>query len=377
MENEAASFKPGDSLSAIDALRGYAIVLVLTAHSATPNIVWPVRRVMLMGVYGVQLFFIASAVTLLMSWSRSTKPFGIKTCQFLLHRFFRIAPLYFLAIAFYWFVNNVALKEFSMARLLSTMLFVNSWNPYLLPTTDGWTPVPGGWSISVEFCFYFIFPILAVLCRNLRSSAVFLAIAFICMVTTTLYGQTLYPEIPTQQRNDFLYFWFPNQLVIFAIGFCLYQCLQSATITAFIAKCRVSSAIVSIGMFAALIALSYDGMNIVGLAPTYLLVAMAFALWAAFVLIKPERLTVNSIVVAIGKVSFSIYIVHFAVIKLVRYGMNTWWPIEKEGMLSITYAGVSVALALAISYMIASSTYSYIEKPGIDFGKNTARRLFS
>lgn len=377
MKNTIPTFKPSDNLGAIDALRGYAILLVLTAHSLMPNLVWPAKRVMLMGVYGVQLFFIASAVTLLMSWSRSAQPFGVSTGRFFVHRFFRIAPLYFLAIGFYWFVANTATTDFSMARLVSTMLFVNTWNPHLLPTTGGWMPVPGGWSISVEFCFYFIFPILAVMVQSLRSALAFLVVAFIIMVTSTAYGQTLFPGILSEQRSNFLYFWFPNQLIVFAIGFVLYHCLQSEKVTALIAKSGISSSIASIGMLAAITVLSYSGMQKAGIAPTHLLVTMSFAVWALFVLLKADRLTVNPIVIAIGKVSFSIYIVHFAVVKLVKYGMSTWWPLDKEGVLSLPYTAVSILLALGISYKIASLTYRHIEKPCIDLGKNTAQRLFT
>ena len=66
------SFDQQDQLQAIDALRGYAILLVISVHSVgyVRELVWPVLRIFGLGFYGVQLFFIASAVTLLMSWNR-------------------------------------------------------------------------------------------------------------------------------------------------------------------------------------------------------------------------------------------------------------------------------------------------------------------
>jgi len=63
------SFDQQDHLQVIDALRGYAILIVIAVHTLghVPDLVWPVRRVMVVGFYGVQLFFLASAVTLMMS----------------------------------------------------------------------------------------------------------------------------------------------------------------------------------------------------------------------------------------------------------------------------------------------------------------------
>lgn len=330
---------------------------------------------MLMGFFGVQLFFIASAVTLLMSWSRSDQSFGLKNCRFFIHRFFRIAPLYFLAIAFYWVVDNTTRADFDVERLISTLLFVNTWSPHLLPTTGGWKPVPGGWSISVEFCFYFVFPILALAVTNMRRALLFVAVAYVIMLATAVYGQTLYAEITAVERSNFLYFWFPNQLIVFAIGFLLYRCLASQTICDFVARSRISTPIASAFMLAATFALSYIGLEKEGIAPTHLLMSVCFAAWSLVMLLKPDRLIVNRFITAIGKVSFSIYIVHFALLKLVSYGMEALWPFGKEGVLSLPYTMFLLAIALGMSYAISVITYRTIEQPLVQLGKRLAENL--
>lgn len=55
----------------IDAIRGLAIILVVMTHAS--QYVKPLsnllQRIMLEGARGVQLFYVASAVTLCMSWA--------------------------------------------------------------------------------------------------------------------------------------------------------------------------------------------------------------------------------------------------------------------------------------------------------------------
>ena len=87
----------------IDALRGFAILGVLMVHSA--QAVAPVHELlgqfMFSGVRGVQLFYIASAVTLCMSWRHRSALEAAPLRNFFLRRFFRIAPMFYIAIVFY------------------------------------------------------------------------------------------------------------------------------------------------------------------------------------------------------------------------------------------------------------------------------------
>ncbi|MBS1229938.1 MAG: acyltransferase, partial [Proteobacteria bacterium] len=229
MAQGASSFDQQDHLQVVDALRGYAILLVIFSHATpyVPQLVWPAKRFFLLGTYGVQLFFIASALTLLMSWGRSRDPLGVRSVRFFVRRFFRIAPLYFLAIPFYWVVKHQVAADFSLETLLATLFFYNAWSPYLIPTVPGWIAVPGGWSIGVEFCFYFIFPLLAASVDSLRRALVFFVVALAIMIAASSFGAALYPEIGSEARGTFLYFWPPNQLAIFALGFVLYHAIKS------------------------------------------------------------------------------------------------------------------------------------------------------
>ena len=166
----------------IDCIRGYAILLVITCHmtGAIPELPWPVKRLTEHGWYGVQLFFEASCLTLLLSWHHSREAVEGRTTRFFIRRFFRIAPLYYLAAAAY-FALEPPPSGFDPVQLVAAMGFVNSWSPHWMPTVaGGWYVVPGGWSIGVEFTFYVLFPAFVVLvsraCHQLTASERLIAV---------------------------------------------------------------------------------------------------------------------------------------------------------------------------------------------------------
>lgn len=383
MEDESQTligFDSQDHLQVVDALRGYAILLVIAVHSIGHNkdLVWPVIRLLALGFYGVQLFFLASALTLLMSWSRSNDSFARRSGKFLIRRFFRIAPLYYLAIIFYWFAYQLQPADFSIELLLGSLLFYNAWSPYLVPTVPGWTPVPGGWSIGVEFCFYFAFPFLALLVTTLRRAIVFFFIALSVMIVAAIGGMHLFPEITLEERSNFLYFWPPNQLVIFALGFLLYFSVKNKSVRQWLLASRVTANSASIALCCMLVGLSFYGPRkffdwSFGLPPTHLLISLFFLAWAIVLVVKPKGWAINSAIIGLGKVSFSAYILHFAVLSYIGMLLIKIWPFSTAGASSILYSLALLVAAVVITRFISGWSYRYLERPFINFGKSVIR----
>ena len=383
MQRTDKVFDQQEDLQAIDAIRGYAILLVIGVH-ATPyikDLVWPAKRVLLLGVYGVQLFFIASALTLLMSWARSRDDFSLKCMKFLTRRFFRIAPLYYLAIVFYWFANQYLATDFNGERLLATLGFYNAWSPYLIPTIPGWMPVPGGWSIGVEFCFYFIFPLLAIAITTLRRSLIFLVVSLLIVLAASVLGNNLHPELTVEQRANFLYFWPPNQLAIFAIGITLYHSLKNAHIRAAIINSKVTTGWATILLLFVCFGLSFIGQQKFfdwndWTPPTHIVISMAFMLWALILLTRSEnRIVANPAIISLGKVSFSAYIWHFAILKMTSMVLAKIWPFAVTGISSLPYAAILIGLSLMLTWCAAWLTFQYIEKVFIAYGKKLTARM--
>ena len=151
------------SLPVIDALRGLALLSVIMVHAndgLERKLSWVVLSLSSQGGWGVQLFFIVSAFTLLMSWHGRQE--GLATTPFLIRRFFRVAPMFYAAILLYAFLDGFKPRAYAPQGVgpvsyISTFLFLHGWHPATINSI-----VPGGWSIAAEFGFYLLFPLLAI-----------------------------------------------------------------------------------------------------------------------------------------------------------------------------------------------------------------------
>ena len=205
----------------IDCVRGYAIFLVMIVHLRyrIPEMPYPVGRTLTLGWYSVQLFFLASCVTLLMSWQYEARKGPPDIGHFFLRQFFRIAPAYYAAALLFFFVTPPR-GGFDPLQLLASFAFVNAWHPLTTPTVPtAWTVVPGGWNIGVEFTFYFLFPLFAAWVIKLKRAVIAVAAALvIALVLDPLVWPLAARAYGPVAADNFIYFWFPHQAVVFALG---------------------------------------------------------------------------------------------------------------------------------------------------------------
>jgi peptidoglycan/LPS O-acetylase OafA/YrhL len=194
------------------------------------------------------------------------------------------------------------------------------------------------------------------------------------MLGAEIYGPHLYPEISSAAREYFLFFWPPNQLIVFALGFLLYRAIKSAAVREWVGSSRLNASSAT-AIFGAtlLLAQFHPSSNLLLLdllLPKHLLLSLLFAGWALFMILKPTPLATPSIVVNIGKMSFSIYLIHFAALGVVNTLLAKLWPFPTTGVASIPYAGILLTVATIASYQVARITYRFIEKPFIRYGKS-------
>jgi peptidoglycan/LPS O-acetylase OafA/YrhL len=337
----------------IDCVRGYAILLVITCHltfsyAALP---YPVHRFTVMGWHGVQLFFMASCVTLLMAWQYEAARGAVDVPGFFIRRFFRIAPAYYLASGLYYFLSPPS-GGFDPREFLATLGFVNMWHPALAPTVaDGWIVVPGGWSISVEFTFYTLFPLIAVLVTSLgRAVLFFLAALVLAIIANRLEFHLIGGLYEPTAVENFLYYWFPNQLPVFAAGSIVFFVIRATQSGGeFRHLLRRHADLLGLLSVLAFFALSYVRLpqwagEASPFVPTPVMVALPFGvLVLAMSAARPGRL-VNPLAAVMGKVSFSAYLLHFAVIRL--------GPDRFPLLFHVDAAGYAAILAYAIGWIV-------------------------
>jgi peptidoglycan/LPS O-acetylase OafA/YrhL len=360
----------------IDALRGFAFLGVLTVHTSQQVETFHLRGIPSAGMYGVQLFFVLSALALLGSLSdrNGTERFPMR--NFFLRRFFRIAPLFWCGIVFYTLLEGTgprpdAPNGLGIWHLISTALFLHGWTPATINSV-----VPGGWSIAVEAGFYLCLPFLA---KRLGSAWASLVTAFYWLLASVVLSRVLPPllssAIPANEHHlipVFLFFWLPSQLPVFLIGFTIHHLLRDERVSRFLAAPRRSLLLTAFAMFGLLGLTQMRS----GLIPVHVLYAATFGILILALATKPWRILINPLSQGLGVISFSCYITHFAALKfssrLLHEDMFATLPASLMPAVRFTAVG---GLTLAITGVASIFTYVLIEKPGIRLGARFIRRL--
>eukprot|EP01037_Dinobryon_pediforme_P012920 gene12920-13021_t len=334
--------------------------MVIAAHTtaAFAELPYPVKRLVTSGWFGVQLFFLGSAVTLLMSWHAELKRTGrVAIGAFFRRRFLRIAPAYYLAGALY-FIAFPPATGFDFWQALRAAAFVNAWHPDWLPTTGGWAVVPGGWSISVEFSFYALFPLFAACITSLRRAVMALGVSVgIGVVANMVVGPGLVDRIGAAAAGNFLFFWFPNQISVFACGFVLFFLLtgDGDRIAGLRAVLRRWATPAALGALLVFFGLGYAPaghfLGDVPLVPTGQAACVPLMLFVLALAAAPTVFT-NRVMAGLGTISFGAYLAHFAVID----GLNAFagvFHFDATGYAAISRFSIFLAVVVIVTCAIA------------------------
>ncbi len=375
----------GGNLGFIDALRGYAVTLVIASHALpmVHELPWTVKRFSNLGFLGVQLFFVVSSITLARSWRRREASAPPRLGDFLARRVFRIAPAYFLAaLGYFWLLPR---GTWDAARVIHFMSFTNGWSPAQMPTVRGaWIGVPGGWSIEAEFAFYALFPVLIGSLRGPRralcAALVSLPVAWVANMLGRGAYQAVYGVAATEQ---FLYYWLPNQLSVFLCGLVAYECMASLArggswqrlgerLTPY-APILLGAGVLG---FASLALLPWPRLPTPAAAflTSHILAAISFGAIAVALALRPMPLIANRTMVRLGQASFSAYLLHFAVLEAVRRLLPSML-LAPRGVCAVAVSVSLFLLVLAVTGLIAQASYRLIELPAIRWGERVTQAL--
>jgi peptidoglycan/LPS O-acetylase OafA/YrhL len=354
----------------INALRGWAILGVLLVHNGMYGTdLSHFARVLVtfvdQGARGVQLFFVASAFTLFLSMSRR-KEEKHPTRNFFLRRFFRIAPMYWLGIAFfsYWYLAT-GTQPVTVANVVANLTFLHGLNPYWINSL-----VPGGWSITVEMGFYCLAPLLFARLQTVDQAVRFIAWGVLAnwLLTLVLTPLHLIPE--SWMWVSYLFLYLPSQLPVFGFGILLYLVLAR---TGEPKTLRPGTWLLVAG--AALLVLMtwlpVEGQTISGIAlgGLHYWFGAAFFVLALALSQHAPRLLVNPIIDYIGEISFSLYLVHFAVLFVLNRTNHVDLFHASRMATALVDFVLRYVLLLGVSVSISTVFYRAVEVPCQKVGK--------
>lgn len=305
-----------------------------------------------------------------------------ETCRaFITRRFFRLFPAFFLSLIFcavlsevlpmatpeavqdtFYVENNRRL----VPHLLAHLTMLNGAVPDQILPGSSLSYLPPAWSVSLEWQFYLLAPFLfAFFTRpNFRLALVVgLVVGIRALSGLQLLGPPFLPPLTFGSFNAFL----PLKLELFLVG----------GVSCFVWKWLIESR--------GKLPLPADGLALLLAAMVQLLTHRpAVAIWAGLFLLlvgihsgqpAPLARAVASGLDCrplqwLGTVSYSLYLVHWPVLVLVRFGIERIFP-QSGPVASSVLLGV---LGFALALCLAGIMYRRVEKPFMDYARELTNR---
>ncbi len=378
----------------LDGLRGFAIIAILYAHSSLPSIILNKLHLGSGGFIGVDIFFVLSSfliTSLLLKEYINHDKISIK--NFYTRRFLRLLPPVLVALAIFVpiisIINwKIAIKDiiytltYTTNILMSLQAFIS---PKLLPGYFYHT-----WSLATEEQFYLIFPVafLYVINKKIKFFSnsfytlliviAFFAIApvlkpllkdgiysfplwrigefFVGFLTSLVYANVVWKEALLEKARFLVA---PPELlerIVIPIHSSALTLCSFAVFFTFVFFAHVTSwFVVSVG---------------------HLLLSIIAALLILQITVLPNRVIRyflgSKTMVWIGLISYGLYIYHLPIMLI-----ETWFFKEKlliSELFSFPYplnTGVAIiikdSLYLLLSFLIASVSYRFMEKPIMEY----------
>ncbi len=358
----------------LDALRGWAILGVLATHSAYfAGKVFPGAAIALAGQYGVQLFFVVSAFTIFLTLDRAREHGPRDWTSFFIRRFFRVLPMFWVGLVLYAFVPGreaaYAALRYTPLEYGLTALLQHGWQPRLANTL-----VPGGWSIAAEGTFYLVVPLCYRWVRGWQG-AVWLLLGTLALsqAANVLFGvafdrHLVGTGISLDAAVGFIYVWFPTQFPVFACGVLAYFLARALDGPRLPGASRSTGA--ALLAVAGMTIFTAFGFGMRGWLQEHVCYALGFVPLILGLKILPLRLLVNPATRFLGRISYSVYLLHFVVLHLALNSLDTFLPEPWQNSLPAFL--LLFAVTLAGTSALAWLTYRWVEQPCVRLGHRLA-----
>jgi peptidoglycan/LPS O-acetylase OafA/YrhL len=367
-----------ERLSGIDALRAYAAFSIILFHISfergiPANEMFSFIRNYL--GFGVPLFFTISAFSIAHGYLHKNLSEEV-VLRFLLKRWARIAPLFYLVLGYQLLVLWFQYRHFpGIPAIFASLTFSFNFVPRMV---DG--IVPASWSIGVECVFYALFPLLAVFCR--KTVPMLLVAAVTILVSNSAYQDLSKAK---EMNESFIYHGWLTCMPYFIcglVGHRFYSFLQR-----FLAEhpeylrrmIGIGLTLISLSLILVLVNNSslYQWFWQRNLRSTWdVLWGAAFLLLCVGIAIHPWSLIANTVTGFLGRISFSLYLLHPHIVQFFSefrfYAFFATTIRNAPTAIIVCFAATSCVVVL-----LSVATYHLVELRGITFGKFLEERLAS
>lgn len=349
----------GKHFAALDGLRGIAVLTVVLSHLSLLHLNPFLIDFSGIGKCGVYLFFVLSAFLLTYQFFEKGLGEGFTAgalANYLWRRGLRVLPMFYLVVLVSG-LTTAFLSRYLMGHGLPYTIPPRAVLPHLLLQQA----VGVLWSVPVEFKFYFLLPLVAALFlatgrRRVLVDVMLGAIA----VALTLHW---FPASEMRLGSVELRYYLP----VFLIGS---LCASVAFKVPFDRHPRIASA--TAWLVAGVLVLTVPSIYSLVIRPVpigYFQKSMMLygVLWAVFLYMALyaqgwlRRLLTSRVLVFLGRISFSVYLLHFPILLICRkFAPGNRWV---------------GALAFAFILLLSSQSYRWIERPLSRIRLRDVRRL--
>jgi peptidoglycan/LPS O-acetylase OafA/YrhL len=353
--------EPNNYIPQLDGLRGIAILMVVCFHY------FPNTFLFRFGWSGVDLFFVLSGYLLtgrLLPYLDDKKILQ----KFYWNRFIRIVPLYFtFLIVFFavWFLfaskQTLTTYPYYNDHWLSLFVFMQNWVfIHYYPSSPG--ALTHLWSLAVEEQFYLLFPLFILLIKDRRR--LFLSALFLVITIVMIRCLFFYQDILNSDYNWNTFF----RLDSFFIGFILFILVEKKItfLNSTLVFKYLSYAALIILLVEIFILKNTNPRNSFYITIGYTIVAIIYAFLIYLILSNNNNflttLTKNSFLKYTGKISYSIFILHFP-LYIAGFGflnkfLNTYNITITNNALVI----INGVCCLVLTYFISHLSFKYYEQ---------------
>lgn len=306
----------------VDAFKGIAILMVVLTHSGIDNLTGFLHRVASAGKTGVSIFFIISMYLLLLSYDKVYKENGSKNkwkgnLKWIKKRIGSLLGLYFLIIVLsacliggseFWLGGE---GEISLLNYLTHFLCINSFFPHYLNSIIGVE-----WYISILFIVIFLTPIIYKLSNSLDKSIVFLIISLFIYALGSRVPVYI-PDVADKYiyENYFSWMSLSSNLPILALGSVIYNLKRENLKIPSARSFLISNGLLLYGIFM-IWGMLYNYTQIYYVS-SGIIYAFIYFMIIMSQIINPCFLINNGFFRFFGRNSYSIYLVHYLLFKII------------------------------------------------------------